>query len=83
MHKYEGAMILSKRLVHAQTMRFDFKHIYAIDMLLSIHSIFWFANNCYWSSTLKPKMTLEKLQIIATTHVVGKYKTKWLIWWTS
>jgi hypothetical protein len=28
-------------------------------------------------------MTLEKLQKIATTHVDGKYKVKWLKWLNS
>ena len=29
----------------------------------------------------KPEMTLEKLQLLATAKVPGKYKERWLRWW--
>lgn len=30
-----------------------------------------------------PQMTLEKLQMIATTPVEPKFKARWLKWWNS
>ena len=29
----------------------------------------------------KPKMQVEKVQLLATAKVPGKYKTRWLHWW--
>ena len=29
----------------------------------------------------KPEMQAEKVQLIATANVPGKYKTRWLHWW--
>ena len=29
----------------------------------------------------KPEMSLEKLQLLATAKVPGKYKERWLQWW--
>ena len=39
--------------------------------------------NSHYSSSLKPKMTIEKLQKIATSQVEGVHKAKWLRWWNS
>jgi hypothetical protein len=32
---------------------------------------------------LKPKMTLDKLQLIATIVVSSNFKIRWLTWWNS
>ncbi len=31
----------------------------------------------------KPEMTLDKLQLIATTNVPPHFKIRWLQWWNS
>jgi hypothetical protein len=32
---------------------------------------------------LKPEMTLDKLQLIATAVVSSNFKVRWLTWWNS
>lgn len=39
--------------------------------------------NKHFDFNMKPKMTLEKLQMIATTPVDVKFKLCWLWWWNS
>ena len=39
--------------------------------------------NSHYNSSLKPEMTIEKLQKIATSQVEGVHKAKWLRWWNS
>jgi hypothetical protein len=37
----------------------------------------------HWSMNLKPEMTLDKLQFIATAVVSSNFKVHWLTWWNS
>jgi hypothetical protein len=32
---------------------------------------------------LKPEMTLDKLQLIATDVVSSNFKVRWFVWWNS
>jgi hypothetical protein len=35
----------------------------------------------HWSNTEKPEMTLERLQLIATTVAASLHKVRWLTFW--
>jgi hypothetical protein len=37
----------------------------------------------HWSNNEKPEMSLEKLQLIATTCAVPQFKVRWLENWNS
>ncbi len=38
----------------------------------------------HWSlNALQQELTLEKLQLVATTSVYPHYKVRWLKWWNS
>jgi hypothetical protein len=37
----------------------------------------------HWSSNLKPKMQLDKVQLVATAAVSSDVKVQWLQWWNS
>ena len=37
----------------------------------------------HWESKEKPEMTLEKLQMVATTVVAPEFRVRWLRWWNA
>lgn len=37
----------------------------------------------HWSQNLKPEMTLDKVQLVATAAVSPQFKSMWLTWWNS
>ena len=49
-------------------------HSYCVDNFLQVSRHF----DVYQT---KPEMQAEKVQLLATEKVLGKYKTRWLHWW--
>jgi hypothetical protein len=37
----------------------------------------------HWSTSLKPEMQLDKVQLVATAAVSSDVKVQWLQWWNS
>ena len=51
-------------------------HLHSLSFMFDFQ--IWNHFNVYQT---KPEMTLEKLQLLATAKVPGKYKERWLRWW--
>ena len=51
--------------------------MYFFKNLVLIYEYLWMQINKHWTSNPKLELTLEKLQKIAITHVLGQFKARW------
>jgi hypothetical protein len=75
------AMQSASRKHHKQLYSQFTKHICVADPALG--DDFLLQVKLHWENKEKPEMTLEKLQMVATTVVSPEFRVRWLRWWNA
>jgi hypothetical protein len=75
------AMQSATRKHHKQLYSQFVKHICVADPALG--DDFLLQVKLLWENKEKPEMTLEKLQMVATTVVAPEFRVRWLRWWNA